>query len=57
METVMTPTYIWIGIFIVSGVLFWGTAVWAIYRGFIDIMDIVTQEKEKANRKKQNTSA
>ena len=51
METVMTPTYIWIGIFFISGALFWGTAVWAIYRGFIDIKDIITQEREKASSK------
>ncbi len=47
MEADITSTYIWFGIFSLSGLLFWGTAVWALYRGFIDILDIVSQEKEK----------
>jgi hypothetical protein len=47
METAMTSTYIWMGIFLVASVLFWGTSVWAVYRGFLDIMDIVSQEKNK----------
>lgn len=51
METALTSTYIWVTIFIVSGALFWGTAVWAIYRGFIDIMDIIAQEKVKKDHK------
>jgi hypothetical protein len=51
METAMIPTYIWMGIFLVAAVLFWGTAVWAVYRGFIDILDIITTEKGKARHK------
>ena len=47
MEISMTSTYIWICIFLVASVMFWGTAFWAIVRGFIDIMDIVKTEKGK----------
>jgi hypothetical protein len=47
METVMTPTYIWMGIFIIAAAMFWGTALWAVVRGFIDILDIVASEKGK----------
>ena len=50
METVMTPTYIWMGIFLVAAAMFWGTALWAVYRGFIDILDIITTEKGKTLR-------
>ena len=50
METVMTPTYIWMGIFLVAAVMFWGTALWAVYRGFIDILDIITTERKKVLR-------
>jgi hypothetical protein len=47
METIMTSTYIWMGIFLIAAVMFWGTAFWAIIRGFIDIMDIIASEKGK----------
>jgi hypothetical protein len=55
----MTPTYFWMGIFLVAGVLFWGVAFWAIVRGGKDVLDIIHSEtaKEKSARMAARPSA
>ena len=46
----MTPTYFWMGIFLISCALFWGVAVWAVIRGGMDVLDIVHSETAKEKR-------
>lgn len=55
----MTPTYFWMGIFLVACALFWGVAFWAIVRGGKDVLDIVRSEtaKEKRARMEARPSA
>jgi len=45
-----TGTYIWMGIFLVSAALFWGTALWAIIRGGKEAFEIITGEKKHGAR-------
>ncbi len=46
----MTPTYIWMGIFLVAGALFWGVAFWAIIRGGKDVLEIIHSETAKEKK-------
>ena len=46
----MTPTYFWTGVFLLSGALFWGVALWAVVRGGKDLLDIIASETEKEKR-------
>ena len=39
-------TYIWLGIFGVSAALFFGIALWVIWRGGKDVIEILTMEKK-----------
>ena len=39
-------TYIWFAIFGVSAAVFFGIAVWVIFRGGKDVIEILTMEKE-----------
>ena len=43
--THMTGTYVWMGIFFVAAGFFWGTALWAIFRGGKDVLEIIFVEK------------
>ena len=46
----MTPTYFWMGIFLIAGALFWGVASWAVVRGGIDLLEIIRSETAKQKR-------
>ena len=46
----MTPTYFWMGLFLISGALFWGVAIWAVIRGGKDILEIIHSETAKEKR-------
>jgi hypothetical protein len=44
---IMVSTYIWLGIFFFSGVVFFSIALWVIFRGGKDVMEILTEIKDK----------
>jgi hypothetical protein len=44
---VMVSTYLWLGIFFVSGVVFFGIALWVIFRGGKDVIEILTEGNKK----------
>jgi len=44
---IMLSTYIWLGIFIFSGIIFFSIALWVIFRGGKDVMEILTEAMEK----------
>ena len=44
---VMVSTYIWLGIFFLSGAVFFGIAIWVILRGGKDVIEILTEVNEK----------
>lgn len=43
----MTATDFWMGVFFVSGAVFWSVAVWAVVRGGKDVLDIISSEHGK----------
>lgn len=43
----LMSTYIWIGIFSVAAVAFFGIAVWVIVRGGKDVIEILTNSGDK----------
>jgi hypothetical protein len=45
----MSQTYFWMGVFTVSGILFWGIAFWVIIRGGRDVFEMLTEAR--SNRK------
>ena len=44
---IMLSTYIWLGIFIFSGIIFFLVALWVIFRGGKDVLEILTEVMEK----------
>lgn len=52
----MTPTYIWMGLFLIACVLFWGVALWAVIRGGVDVLDIIRSETAKEKRARMAAS-
>jgi len=44
---IMLSTYIWLGIFIFCGILFFSVALWVIFRGGKDVLEILTEKVEK----------
>ena len=43
----LVSTYIWLVIFGISAVIFFGIAIWVIYRGGKDVWEILTSEKKE----------
>lgn len=43
---IMFSTYIWLGIFIFSGIIFFSIALWVIFRGGKDVKEILTEVME-----------
>ena len=44
---IMVSTYVWLGIFFFSGVVFFSIALWVILRGGKDVLEILTEVIEK----------
>jgi hypothetical protein len=52
----MTPTYIWMVLFLIASALFWGVALWAVVRGGSDVLDIIRSETAKEKRARMAAS-